>query len=66
MVPLRNCFSMQADGPPKKGRPKRIWMEVVRIDLQKCNLFEDLAHDRLEWRNKIHVADPNIVETRFR
>lgn len=36
-------------------------MDVVRIDLKKSNLPEDLALDRLEWRNNIHVADPNIV-----
>lgn len=28
-----------------------------------CNLFEDLAQDRLEWRIIIHVADPRIVGT---
>lgn len=39
-------------------------MEAVIIDLEKCNLFEDLAKDRSEWRNKIHAADPNIFGTR--
>ena len=33
-------------------------MEVVKLDLKKCNLCKDLARDRLEWRNRIHVADP--------
>ena len=36
-------------------------MEVVKIDMKKCNLFEDLAQDRSKWRNIIRVADPNIV-----
>ena len=36
-------------------------MEVVRIDQKKCNLPKDLALDRLEWLNKIHVAGPNVV-----
>ena len=40
-------------------------MEVVTINSKKCNLSEDLAHDRLEWRNIIHVADPNTVGTRL-
>ena len=40
-------------------------MEVVKIDLNKCNLSEDLARDKFEWRNKTHVADPNIVGTRL-
>ena len=52
---------MQVDDPPRKRcRPKRIWMEAVRGDLNKCSLAEDLARDRLEWRKKLHVANPNI------
>ena len=31
-------------------------MEVVKIDLMMCNLFEDLAQDRSECRNIIYVA----------
>lgn len=38
-------------------------MEVVRKDLNKCNRFEDLVHDRLECRNIIHVDDSNMVGT---
>ena len=33
-------------------------MEVLRINLKKCNLSEDMARDRSEWRNRIHVVDP--------
>lgn len=32
-------------------------MKIVIIDLKKCNLFEDLAKDGLEWRKKIHDDD---------
>ena len=45
----------------RRARPKRTSIEVVRMDLKKCNLIEDLARDGLEWRNRIHVADPIIV-----
>ena len=38
-------------------------MEVVSINLKKCDLFEDLAQNILEWKNGIHVADPSIVGT---
>ena len=52
------------DGVPRiMGRAKRTWMDVVSIDIKKCNLPKHL--DRLKWRNKIHVADPNIVWTRL-
>ena len=65
-TPVRKSFVMKVDGPPRgRGRPKRSWMEVVKIDIKKCNLYEDLAQDRLVWRNKIRVANPNIVRTRL-
>ena len=58
-------MSIQVDGPPRKmHRLKRTWM-VVGIDIKKCNLSKDLVKDGLEWRNIIHVVDPNIVGTRF-
>ena len=44
---VKEKFFMQVDGPPRKrGRRKGTWMEVVRIDMKKCNLSEDLAEDR--------------------
>ena len=57
---------MQVDDPTRgSGRLKRKWMEVITIDQKKCNLFEDLALDGLEWTNRIHIVDPNLVETRL-
>lgn len=51
------------DGPPsKRGRLK---MKVLRRNLTKYNIFQDLAHNKYEWRDKIHVANPNIVEARL-
>ena len=59
MALVRKNFVMQVDGPPRgRGRLKRTWMEVVTIDLKKCNLSKDLAWDALECRNIIHVAEP--------
>lgn len=57
---------MQVDGPPRKsGRPKRTWIKVVRLDLKKCNLSEDLAQDRSEWKNRVYVVNPNKIEKGF-
>lgn len=59
-------FLCQVDSPSwKNGRLKSTWMEVVKIDLEKCNLHEDLAPHRLKFRNRIHVAEFNIVVTRL-
>ena len=54
------------DGPPREMETlKRIRMNVVKINIKKCNLSENLAQDSLEWRNEIYIADPNIVGTRL-
>ena len=61
-VPVRKSLAMKVDSPPReRDRPQRTWMAVVKLDLKKCNSSEDLAQDRLEWGNRIHVAEPNIV-----
>ena len=52
-----NGVFMLVDIEGNRGRLQRTWIEVVRIDLQKLNLFNDLAQDRLEWHNRIHVTD---------
>lgn len=55
---------MEVDGPSRgRYRPKRIYMEIVKIDTKTYNLPEDLAHDRLELRNIIY--EPNIVGIRL-
>lgn len=57
---------MHVDGPLRgMDRPKKMQMQVTNIDLNKCNLFENLADDRLEWRNIINTADPNKVERKL-
>ena len=64
-MPVRKSLAMRVDGPPRgRGRPKKTWMEVVKIDMKKYNLSEDLARDRSKWRNRIRVANSNIVGTR--
>lgn len=52
------------DRSMKRDRPKKTWMEVVRIDLTKCNILEDLAQDRSECKNRIHAADPSTIRIR--
>ena len=65
MALVRKSLAMKVDGPLRgMSRPRRMLMEVVNIDMRKCNLSEDLTQDRLEWSNKICV-DANIVGTKL-
>jgi len=40
-------------------------MDVVNQDLKTLNLSKTLIFDRKEWKERIHVADPNIVGKRL-
>lgn len=40
-------------------------MEIVKINMKKYRLFEDLAQVRSEWRNRINVTHPNIIGLGF-
>ena len=40
-------------------------IDILHNLKKKLNLSEDSANDDYEWRNIIHVADPNIAETRL-
>ena len=65
MTLVRKSLAMKVNGLLRgRGRPKRTRMEVVKIDLKKCNLSENFAQDRSKWKNIIHVADSNILRTR--
>ena len=53
MAPLRKSLAMQVDGPLRgRGRTRRTWMEVVQLDLKKCNLSKDMVQDRSECEKK--------------
>ena len=41
-----------------RGRPKVTWNEIVNKDLIALNLSKEIAHDRVNWRKRIHIADP--------
>ena len=41
-----------------QGRPKKIWMEVIRQNIEAKGLSEGILLDRNEWRKLIHVPDP--------
>jgi len=44
----------------KKGRPKLTWRRVLQHYLEALHIFEDLTQNRLEWRKRIHRADPKF------
>ena len=58
-APVRRCDSIQLDKSRRtRGRPKMRWLDVIKNDMNILHLSANLAMDRAQWRDRIHVADP--------
>ena len=61
-APIRKCLDWQVNGGCKRrGRPLKTWMKAVNEDIIELGLGEDMWEDRIAWRTKIHVADPENI-----
>lgn len=58
-TPVMKSNNITTNGNARgRGRSKLTWPKTIKNDLIACSLSDDLALDRLEWRKRIHVADP--------
>ena len=39
--------SFEVSGSASRGRPKKTWEEVIKVDLRERRVSKDLARDRL-------------------
>ena len=57
-APIRRVEKIDiVQGKTLRGRPKMIWMEVVKKDMKLLELEERMVTDRNVWRRRIHVLD---------
>ena len=47
---VKGCTVLEVEGPKRKGRPTKTWMEVVKRDMKEMGLRWEDALDRVEWR----------------
>ena len=50
---VKKCMEYEAQGPRPRGRPKRTWREVVRVDCQARKMNKVDATDHCKWRKMI-------------
>ncbi|XP_070008003.1 uncharacterized protein [Nicotiana sylvestris] len=56
-APVRRCERLTLAGTRRgRGRPKKYWGEVIRQDMARLQIFEDMALDRNMWRSSIKVV----------
>ncbi|XP_070036192.1 uncharacterized protein [Nicotiana tomentosiformis] len=56
-APVR-CEQLVVEGKRRgRGRPKKYWGKVIRQDMARLQISEDMALDRKMWRSSIRVVD---------
>ena len=48
---VSRCRTVEVSGSAGRGRPKKTWEEVIKIDLRERRVSKDLARDRLAWKS---------------
>ncbi|KAF3676507.1 putative pre-mRNA-processing factor 6-like [Capsicum annuum] len=55
-APVHRCERLALDGFMRsRGRPKKYWKEMIRHDMEKLQLTEDMTLNRKVWRSRIRV-----------
>ncbi|XP_070021990.1 uncharacterized protein [Nicotiana sylvestris] len=56
-IPVRRCERLTLAGTRRgRGWPKKYWGEVIRQDMTRLQISEDMALDRKVWRSYIRVV----------
>src|SRR5271155_2217 len=48
------CRNIKVLGKVGRGRGRKTWRQCVNEDMTACRLSEEMAKDRIVWRNGIH------------
>jgi hypothetical protein len=54
----KRVMSMNVDGHPSRGRPKKRWTDCVKDDIRVRGVSMEMTSDRREWKKKTCCADP--------
>jgi hypothetical protein len=54
---VMRTMSMNVDGHPRRGRPKKRWMDNMKDDMRIKGVSMEMTSDRREWK-KTCRADP--------
>jgi hypothetical protein len=54
----KRVMTMNVDGHPSRGRPRKIWMDSVKDDMKIKGVSMEMTSDRREWKKKTCYADP--------
>jgi hypothetical protein len=55
---IKRVLTMNVDGHPCRGRPRKRWMDCVKNDMKIKGVSMEMTSDRREWKKKTCCADP--------
>ena len=55
--PVRRVESIIVEGNKSRRKPKKMWVEQIKNDLNELHFCADLTRDRNSWRRRIYVLD---------
>jgi hypothetical protein len=55
---MERAMSVNVEGHPTRGRPKKRWMDCVKDDMRIKGVSMEMTNDRREWKEKTCYADP--------
>jgi len=53
---VRKCMEYEVEGSRPRGRPKRMWREVVQKDFLAYNLNREDDMDHSRWKKLINIG----------
>ena len=57
---LRRAMELEVEGRRTVGKPKKTWSKVVKENMRKLNITEDMEEDRKHWRQLISCPTPGV------
>jgi hypothetical protein len=54
----KRVMSVNVDGHPSRGCPKKRWMDCMKDDIRIEAESMEMTNDRREWKKKTCCADP--------
>jgi hypothetical protein len=54
----KRVMTMNVDGHPSRGRPRKRWMDCVKDDMKTKGVSMETTSDSRKWKKKTCCADP--------
>jgi hypothetical protein len=57
----KRVMTMNVDGHPRRGRPRKRWIDCVKDDMKIKGVRMEMLSDRTEWKKLNMLCRPHIV-----